>query len=90
MSFIDSTTTDVLFYDQLLCGELKIIKQKKVLFEIVNMSAEEYFKECCKIRNSTESDFLSLISEETINELERFIDDGNQLPLPFIDLSFLS
>ena len=84
MDIFDTTTTDIPIYDEMLAGKRDTDYGKKITFEIVEMSGEEYLQKVAELNGSTFENQLRMLVDWNIDELEEVVNRGEKLPLPFI------
>ena len=74
-------------YDNLMAGKTDniAIDYKNMDFEVENMTPEDYLRRCAKQQGTTYEQQLSYIRKDTVEKLKKFIDDGAQLYMPYIN-----
>ena len=76
------------YYNSFYSDELEDYQDlQNKTFEIVEMSPEEYFEECAKLKHTTVSK-LKDEREKHIDRIEQYMDDmknGDKFPMPVID-----
>jgi len=83
--YIDKTDTP--FYDNMIEKPEYFKENKGLIFEIKEMSPEEYINECAKMQESSLERQKSMISEESQLSIKKAIEEGEKLYLPYLDYS---
>ncbi|MBT2663613.1 hypothetical protein [Bacillus sp. ISL-45] len=84
--YFDTTRTDYEWYDSRLHKPAEgrhYYKNKPYIFEVVEMTPDEYFEKCHKLMNWNENTYALDLTR--MNMIEDAIQSKSKLPLPYLD-----
>ena len=81
----DLQKTGMPFYDSMIKEPECFEEEKKLMFEIKNITTLEYFELSAEAHKSTVTREYLMISHNNIKNIKDWIDKGNKLPIPVID-----